>query len=205
MIYDVTLPISPGMIIWPGDPAVEYQRLDGREVISRWCMGSHTGTHVDAPCHYIEGAATVDRLDSERLIGPCRLLDLSGVPLVTADILRRFSLKGIKRLILRTANSEMWRRQAKTFDYDFVGLSGCAAEYLIESGLELIGVDGLSVEPYDSSDQVHLLLLEAGIVIIEGLALADVPEGEYLLICAPLLLKDGDGAPARVFLSRPEA
>lgn len=201
MIYDVTLPVRPGMTTWPGDPpVVACRRTEGREVVSEWCMGNHTGTHVDAPCHYIDNAVTVDRLDPEVLVGPCRLIDLSGVSLVTADALQRHSLTGVRRLLIRSANSETWRRQPEAFDYNFIGLSNCAAEYLIEGGLELVGVDGLSVEPYDSAGRVHEALLAAGIIIVEGLSLAGVPEGEYTLICSPLPLKDEDGAPARVFL-----
>lgn len=199
MIYDVSLPLSPALVAWPGDPPIERERFGDEVKISRWCLGSHAGTHVDAPAHFSLGA-TVDQLDPAALIGPCRVLDLTDVPLITADVLASHDLSGVERLLLRTRNSRQWAEDPTAFDPDYVGLDEAAAQILLAMSVKLLGVDGLSVEPEDGDGRVHELLLSAGVIIVEGLNLSAVPAGDYGLICAPLRLEDADGAPARVFL-----
>jgi len=199
MIYDVSLPLSPALVAWPGDPRIERESFGDEVKISRWCLGSHAGTHVDAPAHFSLGA-TVDQLDPAALIGPCRVLDLSDVPLVTAKVLEDHDVSDLSRVLLRTDNSRHWDKDSTTFDPNFVGLDETAAWLLLESGVKLLGVDGLSVEPEEGDGRVHELLLHAGVVIVEGLNLSAVPAGDYELICAPLRLEGADGAPARVFL-----
>lgn len=201
MIYDITLPLSPDLVRWPGDPAIEVATFSYEAVrISRWTLGSHAGTHVDAQAHFSAGPQTVDQLAPEILLGPCRVVDLSDVSRITADALSRHNLKGVERVLLRTRNSLHWLAGTTTFDEQFVGLDISAAQYLRDLGVKLIGVDGLSIEPYGGDGQVHATLLGAGIIIVEGLSLANVPAGEYQLVCAPLKLMGADGAPARVFL-----
>jgi arylformamidase len=168
--------------------------------ISRWTLGSHAGTHVDAPVHFSCGAKTVDQLDSAVLLGPCRVLDLLDFDRVTAAILQAHHLAGVDRLLLRTRNSLHWAENATLFDEEFVALDVDAARLLVASGVKLVGVDGLSVESFRGNSGVHETLLNADIIILEGLNLAEVPAGDYQLICAPLLLHGSDGAPARVFL-----
>lgn len=199
MIYDVSLPLSPALAAWPGDPRIERETFGDEVKISRWRLGSHAGTHVDAPAHFSLGA-TVDQLDPAALIGPCRVLDLPDVPLITADVLAAHDLIGVERLLLRTCNSRRWVEDPSTFDPDFVGLDEGAARTLLGLGIKLLGVDGLSVEPEDGDGRVHERLLRAGVVIVEGLNLSAVPAGVYELVCAPLRLEGADGAPARVFL-----
>lgn len=201
MIYDVTLTLSPALAGWPGDPPIACtgSTVDGARV-SRWTLGSHAGTHVDAPAHFIAGGRTVEEIPPSCLLGPCRMLDLGDAPLVTAAVLAGDDLSGVERLLLRTRNSRHWQRKPTAFDRDFVGIDPGAARALLAAGIRLLGVDGLSVEPWSGQGDVHALLLGAGMVIVEGLALAGVPAGDYQLVCAPLKLKDGDGAPARVFL-----
>lgn len=200
MRYDVTLPISSTLAVWPGDPAVQCEAFGETVKGSRWTLGSHTGTHVDAPTHFSAGPGTVDAMDPAVLVGPCRVLDLGEVPLVTADVLAEHTLTGITRVLLRTRNSQHWVVDATTFDTTFVGLDESAARWLLAQGVRLLGVDGLSVEPYQGNGVVHTLLLGAGVILLEGLALAAVPAGDYQLLCAPLKLHGADGAPARVFL-----
>ncbi|HOF89963.1 MAG TPA: cyclase family protein [Armatimonadota bacterium] len=201
MRYDVTLAISPAMAVWPGDPPVTAEHLDvGTVRVSRWCLGSHAGTHVDAPRHFSAGPGTVDALDPDALIGPCRLLHLPDVPRVTAAALAAHPLAGVSRLLLRTRTSEHWRRAPHVFPEDFVGLDPSAARLLRDLGVQLVGIDSLSIEAPPITGEVHTTLLGANIILLEGLALAAVPPGDYTLLCAPLKLQGADGAPARVFL-----
>ena len=201
MIYDVTLTLSPELAGWPGDPPVEMTSIEVEGTrVSRWMLGSHAGTHVDAPVHFFAGRETVDALDPRMLLGPCRVLDVQEFPQVTADILALYDLRGVERLLLRTRNSSHWAVDPKTFDRSFIALDATAAQAVLDAGIKLLGVDGLSVDPYESAGEVHQLLLEAGVILVEGLALDAIPAGDYRLICAPLKLAGSDGAPARVFL-----
>lgn len=200
MIYDITLPLSPELVVWPGDPPIARECFGERVKVSRWSLGSHAGTHVDAPLHFSAGPGTVDQMDPAALLGPCRVLNLPDVPLITADLLTNHNLLGVERLLLRTRNSLRWQQDTHTFSTDFVGLDAGAAHVLLALGIKLIGIDGLSIEPYGGNGEVHELLLGAGFIVLEGVNLADVPAGDYQLICAPLRLLGADGAPARVFL-----
>jgi arylformamidase len=203
MIYDITLPLSPELVAWPGDPQVAVERFGDEVKISQWTLGSHAGTHVDAPAHFSAGPLTADQLDPEILIGPCRVVDLPDVPNITAEMLEKQHLIGVERLLLRTRNSLRWQRDTASFDPEFVGIDTMAARLLLELGIKLIGIDGLSIEPEANEGQAHELLLGAGVIIVEGLNLAEVPAGEYQLVCAPVKLVGSDGAPARVFLLAP--
>jgi arylformamidase len=200
MIYDVTLPIAPGMVVWPGDAPVSCVLKEGRVNTSQWTLGSHTGTHVDAQTHFSAGPGTVDGLPLDVLIGRCRLIDVGDVDTVTHKMLAEYQLAGTVRLLIRTRNSTRWVSDQVTFDPEQVALDTGAAEHLVELGIKLVGIDGLSVAPAGRGNNVHTALLEPAVIIIEGLNLAGVPEGEYDLICAPLKLQGCDGAPARVFL-----
>lgn len=201
MIIDVTLTISPELAHWPGDPSVEASSFGGEPVrVSRWTLGSHAGTHVDAQTHFSAGPQTVDQFDPAVLLGPCRVLDFPDAAVITADLLHAHDLTGVERLLLRTRNSRHWMEAPTTFDESFVGLDAGAAQVCLDCGVKLLGVDGLSVEPYHGNGAVHNLLLGAGVILLEGLNLAQVPAGAYQLVCAPLKLRGADGAPARVFL-----
>ncbi|HEY3415403.1 MAG TPA: cyclase family protein [Armatimonadota bacterium] len=199
-MYDVTLPLSPALARWPGDPAIEYTSLGDAITISRWTLGSHAGTHVDAPAHFFRDGASVDTLDPCLLLGPCRVLDIPDAPVITAELLAEYPLAGVERVLLRTRNSRQWEVDPTVFHRDFVGITAEAACLLLASGVKLVGTDGLSIDPYASTGAAHELLLGAGAIIVEGLALAQVPAGDYWLVCAPLRLQGADGAPARVWL-----
>lgn len=192
------------MATFPGDPAVrvEVVRDLARGDPYRLCalgLGSHTGTHVDAPRHFLDLAPGVDALDPEAMLGPCRVV---AVPesrrLITEAELP--SDPSIRRLLFRTSNSARWQAQEAYFP-DYVALAPAAARRLVERGVRLVGIDGLSVEN-DASGRypVHRTLLSAGVVVVEGLRLGAVPAGEYELSCLPLRIEDGDGAPARALL-----
>ena len=191
-IIDVSVPVWPGMITYPGDPKVRLERVssiaDGDVAnLSRLDLGVHSGTHVDAPLHFIEGAPGVEALPLDVLVGPCVVVD----GLEPAAVPR-----GAERVLFKTPNSRLWEREE--FSEDFVKLDGQAARALVERGVRLVGIDYLSI----GDEEVHHVLLDAGVVPVEGLDLRGVEPGPYRLVCAPLKLVDSDGAPARVLLLR---
>lgn len=208
-IYDVTVPIFNELPTWPGDPAVEIS--DWRSLsagdgvnVSMLNFGAHTATHVDAPAHFIEGAAKVESLDLEVLIGEAEVV---AVPEDRHVIDEEFVLancpNGAARIIFKTRNSAFWSEAPPVFHEDFTYLDLKAAETLVQRGMKLVGIDYLSIEKFASpKHETHLALLSHGVVILEGLNLSDVPAGKYELICLPLRLRNnkGDGAPARVVL-----
>jgi arylformamidase len=199
---DVTVPIHPGMVVYEGDPPVEVtaalslERGDPANV-SRLALGSHTGTHVDAPRHFVPGGAGVDRLSPEALIGAARVLACPPGPIAAATVAGRAG-RG-ERLVLKTGNSALWTRGRFAADYQALTLD--AARALAQAGVGLVAIDYLSIEAFAAPGHpVHRCLLEAGVVVLEGLDLSDVEPGPYELCCLPLRLRDGDGAPARALL-----
>ena len=191
-IVDVSVPVRPGMVTYPGDPEVRLERVSSiaeGEVanISRLDFGVHTGTHVDAPVHFVEGAAGAEALPVDVLVGPCLVADGLEPAAVPA---------GAERVLFKTPNSRLWERQ--DFANDFVKLDGEGARALVASGVRLVGIDYLSI----GDEEAHQVLLEAGVVALEGLDLRGVEPGPYRLVCAPLKLVGSDGAPARVLLLR---
>lgn len=200
-IIDISIPISPTMPTWPGDPAVRLiphgsPATEGFHV-SELTLGTHTGTHVDPPAHFFPGAATVDQLALEALIGPAVVADVcAGDGPVEAADLAPVDLEGTTRLLLRTSSTpwpehpEHWR-----------GLSAGASELLVAKGVELVGIDSLSIdEPSSGTFPAHRILLAAGTVIVEGLDLSNVQAGPAELCCLPLAITGADGAPARAVL-----
>jgi arylformamidase len=203
-IYDVTVPISKDLVIYPGDPPVKIERKsvinkDGaKSNLSRYSFGSHTGTHIDPPAHFIEGGMTVDRLPLELLIGRARVVEVTASRIDEA-VLEEFDFTADVRVLFKTRNSYLWGR--KEFVEDFVHITPGAARYLVNEGIKVVGIDYLSVEKYGVEEpETHLTLLGGGALIIEGLDLREVEPGDYEMICLPLKVKDGDGAPARVVL-----
>jgi arylformamidase len=198
------------MLTWPGDPAVELDpakriaRGDAANV-SLLRLGTHTGTHVDPPFHFIDGAATADELDPAVLVGRATVADLRAI---TGNVgpaeLEALALDdGTERLLLRTPNSDLWRNGSDIrFPDHYTALDPEGARWCVEHNVRLVGTDFLSIEEKGAEGHpTHVTLLEAGVVIVEGLDLHDVDPGVYTLICAPLKIGGGDGAPARVFLT----
>ncbi len=195
-IYDVTRALSDDVIIYPGDIVPRFREIDtGQYRVTDMTLGSHTGTHIDAPSHYIEGGQTVDRIPLDRLTGPARVLDCSDVEeFITPD--RIFGrLKGARALLLKTWFSEM-----QEFDPGYPALSIEAADLVAGAGITCIGTDAPSIESYRGDGSVHRRLLGCGTVILELLDLSGVPEGEYFMAALPLRLRGLDGSPARVIL-----
>ena len=205
-IYDVTVPIRSGMPIYEGDPPVKIEAASSLASgdsanVSFLHFGAHTGTHVDAPAHFIEGAAKIDSLSLDILIGPVRVIHVAEDRTeIDSEFLSSCDLENVERIIFRTRNSGFW---LSGFRKDFTHLLPEAAEMLVNRGVKLVGIDYLSIEKFHSGHhRTHIALLSRGVVIVEGLNLSDVPAGDYELICLPLKIAEGagDGAPARVVL-----
>lgn len=208
-IWDISVTISPTLPTWPGDPKAIVERVSAiakgaNANVSRMDMGVHTGTHVDAPLHFIDGTSAVEAMNLEVLIGPARVVQVGDeVNVITREVLEGLDIPAsTSRLLFKTHNSYYWANQVQEFQTDFVGIDESGSKYLVEKGVRLVGVDYLSVAPYKQSRPTHQILLGANIVIIEGLDLSAIQPGEYQLICLPLKIEGSDGAPARAVLIR---
>lgn len=206
-IFDISLTISPTLPTWPGDPGIELEQTEsmdkGGDVnVTRMNMGVHTGTHVDAPHHFLNDKRTVEQLALDVLTGPCYVVQLpDGVEAITSEVLARTEITpDMKRILFGTRNSRLWSKGETKFQTDFVAITEDGAEWLVEHGVQLVGVDYLSVAPYEDSTPTHEVLLKAGVVVVEGLNLSQVMRGFYELYCLPLKIAGSDGAPARAIL-----
>jgi arylformamidase len=205
-IYDISLTISPGLIVWPGDPTVELKQVTfipkGDSCnISHIAMSVHTGTHVDSPYHFLNDGKTVETLPLEVLVGPAYVIQVpDAVDRLTAEVLTQANIPvDAERILFKTRNSAFWGRE-RTFQEGFVAITADGAEWLVKRDLRLIGMDYLSVAPFGEATTTHQTLLRRGIVLLEGVNLSEVPAGRYDLYCLPLKLSKSDGAPARVVL-----
>jgi arylformamidase len=206
-ILDVSLPISSDLPVWPGDPAIvlERYRSMGQGNASndtRLACSVHSGTHVDAPAHFLEKAATVEQLSLGILIGPALVAELPEADVITAESLNALAIPSeTTRLLFKTKNSVLWAAPNPHFNPDYAALSAEAARWIVRKGIRLVGIDYLSIQKFnDPEPSTHAILLEAGTVIVEGLNLQKIKPGSYQLICLPLKLSGSDGAPARVVL-----
>lgn len=202
-IYDVTVPLAPGMLTYPGDPPFEIEPV--HEVgeapfrLSRMVLTTHSGTHVDAPAHFLAGGATIDQLPLEILLGKARVVELSTRERVDRADLEALDLADDLRVLLKTRMSGQMLKAG--YQEDHLYLTVDAAHYLAQAGLKLVGFDYLSIDRFGSADfPAHHALLEAGVVLVEGLDLSEVEAGEYEMSCLPLRVGGGDAAPARVVL-----
>lgn len=201
-LYDCSRRLNPQMPVFPGNkpPVLKWLRNmkdGGKNNLSAIELGSHTGTHADAPFHFIAEGKTLDDLPLDTFVGPCRVAALLDVPVVTQAALETLRPRNGEILLLKTKNS--LEEQLRPFHADYVGLDIDAGRYLARCGVKTIGVDYLSVED-QSPDVVHQAILGAGIGILEGLYLKDVPEGDYFLCAAPLKVDGAEGAPCRAIL-----
>jgi arylformamidase len=202
---DISVPIRDAMIHWPSDPLVSIKRVEDIEKgdtanVSAISMGAHSGTHVDAPIHFIKEGKGVDHVSLDTVIGRARVIEISDTESIKPEELARHRIRRGERILFRTENSShVW--QKNEFVEDFVFISDTAADFLVDRGVRLIGVDYLSVGSFNhGGSYVHKTLLGSGIWIIEGLNLSNVTAGKYDLICLPLRIVGGDGAPARAIL-----
>lgn len=210
VVYDVTRPLSLTLPVYPGDPLIEIVPIaqctwGDTANVSRLVLTSHSGTHIDAPRHLFDDGTTLDRLDIEVLIGNVRVVELTDTRHITPAGLADLDWSNISRVCFKTPNSELWALPG--FQTDYLALTLETAQQLVRHQVKLVGIDYLSVDAFDADTfPVHRTLLSAGVVILEGLDFRGVPAGDYELIALPILLQDGDGAPARVILrSLPES
>jgi arylformamidase len=206
-IIDISVAIQPGMIVYEGDPDVFMERVKtiaggSSANVSRLDFGVHSGTHIDAPVHFIDGARGAETLPLDALIGPVVVADATAATdHLDASAIERLAIPpGTERLIIKTRNSALWDRAL--FSPDFVGITGDAASLLVVRGVRLVGIDYLSIGPKGNGVPTHVALLEAGVVILEGLDLRGVEPGLYDLACLPLKIVGSDGAPCRAVLIR---
>lgn len=206
-IIDLTIPIREGMPVWAGDPAprIRYKRsfeAGDRNNVTEATIGLHTGTHMDAPKHFIPGAGGMETLSLDTLIGPARVIEIENPDRVEAGELRGKNIEGASRFLIKTRNSAS-RWWEKPFDRAFCHMTEEAARLLLDAGMKLLGVDCLSVDGHAAAiadAPVHNLLLPAGVVLLEGLNLSEAAPGDYELFALPALFEDRDGAPARAVL-----
>ena len=206
-IFDITLPIHPRMLHWGRRPEVEIvESIAGGDAsnVTRWRLGAHTGTHVDAPAHFVDGATPIDKVSLHSLIGPALVVDMTQV---TGDItvadLTAAGVSGQRRVLFKTSNSAGPLKEPERAP-SWVGLSPEAARMLIDDGVELVGIDYLTIESHTRTDtwDAHHALLGAGVLILENADLDGVPAGAYELVCLPAKLVDADGSFARAVLIR---
>jgi arylformamidase len=202
-LIDISMPLADGMVHWPGDPPPRITRLadvgDGDAcTLTALSMSAHTGTHVDAPRHYLRGGRTVDDMPLAGLLGSARVIEIADAQEVTVQELLGQRIRRGDRVLLKTRNS-LLANNPRRLTGDYVALAPEAARWLVERSVASVGIDGLSVDPPGSSD-AHVALLAAGVWIIEGLRLAGVAAGRYELICLPLRLAGAEGSPARAVL-----
>jgi arylformamidase len=207
-IYDISVPLSATTPTYPGDPAIAIKslsELDGGDAanVSLINFSAHSGTHVDAPAHFIAGGSKVEALPLESLMGQATVLELpTDVTAIDADFVSNNCSQDLARVLFKTRNSSFWNNAEAGFRTDYTYLEPDAARRLTEMGIKLVGIDYLSIEQFASNHETHRILLSSGVVILEGLDLRNVPAGHYELICLPLRIAggSGDGAPARAVL-----
>lgn len=199
MLTDISRPIHSGMALYPGNPPVVFDKVSEAtatsSALTAITLGSHTGTHIDAPSHIQNGALGIEAYSLEQLIGEAQVIDLSQVSSVisAADLPDTQGL----RILIRTRNSQ---ENIDEFDSAFVALDESAAQELVKRGVKLVGIDGPSIKKKGVRDRTHEILLDAGVIILEGLWMPDVQEGMYELLCLPLPVKNIDGTPVRAIL-----
>lgn len=208
-IYDVSVALSATTPTYPGDPKIKI--IDWATLaaghpanVSLLHMGAHSGTHVDAPAHFIEGGARVESLALSTLVGKAQVIEVpSEVSVIDEGFVARECRDDSERILFKTRNSDFWNAPENVFRIDYTYLDAAAAQVLVDLGTRLVGIDYLSIEAYESKTfATHHLLLSSGVVVLEGLDLRTVTPGTYELICLPLKIAggSGDGAPARAIL-----
>jgi arylformamidase len=206
-IFDVTVPITNSMAVWPGDPAMNNHLVaaieNGDEAnVTAIHMSAHTGTHIDAPRHFVENGDGIESLHLSTLLGEVEVVEIdSNVDHIDVDTLAGLNKERWKtRVLFKTRNSRLRLIEKQSFDQAFTALLPEAANYLVNRGVKLVGIDYLSIAPFENGMDTHLAFLKNNVIVIEGLNLSDVSAGIYNLIALPILLENGDGAPARVLL-----
>jgi len=206
-IIDISVGLEKGIPIWPDSHGIDFKQsssLSMGDLANVTCvsMDVHTGTHVENSLHFISDGDSIDKISLEILIGPVNIVYLPDVNIITAMDLEKLDLpKDEKRLLFKTSNSDIWKRKEKTFQKDYVGLDSGAALWIAKSGIELVGIDYLSIAKFDETVEVHQILFKNKVIILETLNLSHVDPGIYQLTCLPLKFLTTEAAPARVILT----
>jgi arylformamidase len=206
--YDISVPLKQGMPYFPTDPVppkiyrMTDRNLGGPVTMSMLEIISHTGTHIDSPLHFIPDGSTISDMPLDATIGPCKVIEIKDKDSIKAAELKQHDIRKGDRVLCKTANSPGWY-QAQKFIEDYVYLDDDGADYLAEQGIILFGLDNITIGSYRRIENIghdHTTLLGAGIYVLEGLTLEGVPQGEYELLCLPLLMYNGDAGPCRAIL-----
>lgn len=209
-IFDISIPITTKMVVWPGDPRVFISKLSSIEIgddanVSQISMSVHTGTHIDAPHHFINNGKTIEQVPLEKLVGKAYVMSFADeIKVINRQALETHpqidKLGNCKKVLFKTSNSSNLEIEQGDFSEDYVGVDKSGAQFLISFDLDLIGLDYLSVACFKDTEQPHQIFLNNEIVLLEGINLSEVPDGFYDLYCLPLLISGSDGAPARTIL-----
>lgn len=206
-IYDVSVPISAALPVWPGDVPIVVDRgqkiEEGADAnLTHIAMGAHTGTHVDAPWHFVANGSKMEDMPLDVLVGTAVVIELpESVTLITEEVLKGIEWPAdCERVLFKTSNSALWHKSHLEFEKGFVGIDVTASRFLVEKKVKLVGLDYLSVAPFGHGKPTHEILLGAGLVLLEGLDLTGVKAGKYMLCCLPMKLTGAEGAPARTIL-----
>ena len=207
-LIDISLPISAHSVVWPSAPRPRLERrlsIDRGDSVndSNLFMNVHTGTHIDAPLHHIRDGKSVDEIQPDTLVGEAWVLDMGEHRRLTTHLLEQcWPSANVRRVLFKTKNSRLWGTSSEEFASDYSALAEDTGEWLVDRNVSLVGIDYLSIQLFGDSPTVHKVLLEAGVVLLEGLNLSNVVAGRYELMCLPLKLRGADGAPARAVLRR---
>ncbi|MHC4213528.1 MAG: cyclase family protein [Planctomycetota bacterium] len=206
MIYDITVAMESDVPVWPGSERmglISISNLDEGDQfgVSKLTCDVHTGTHVDAPSHVLKFGSNVEELSLDTMLGTCFVAHLPElIHISTSELVNLEMPSDTIRLLFHTDNSRLWSLGETEFNKNYCALTEDAARWIVDHGIRLVGIDYLSVQPYSGNDLVHQILLEAGVVVLEGLNLTGISSGNYELICLPIKLRGAEGAPARVVL-----
>lgn len=204
---DITFPISKRLPLWPNSIGFSYKwhlkMPDAGNNLSSIEIDNHTGTHIDAPLHFIENGKAIDELDLNKLIGEVNVAEIRGIRSISADDLNKAGIPdSCKRLILKTDNQEYWDRDETIFQEDFCALDQTGAQWIVDRGISFIGIDYLSIQRFHDGPETHHILLNAEVVIVECLNLKEVISGKYEMMCLPIKLEGLEGAPVRAILKK---
>lgn len=207
MLIDISVPLSPQLPVWTGENQLAISQKasikNGEDAnVTFLEVGSHTGTHIDAPLHFVDGGKTTEEIPLEKLVGPCQVLDFQGLEKITADDLQsKFAnAKPAEKLLFKTDNSRLWDNPKHEFYLDYCALTADASQWCVDNGVHLVGIDYLSIQRYYDPIDTHVILLSNEVVIVENLDLREVEPGEYRLICLPLKIEGVEGTLARAVL-----
>ncbi len=205
-LIDISVPINPRLPVWPGEPqpniTQKMSMSEGADAnVTHFAVGNHTGTHIDAPLHFVKDGKSTIEIPLEKLVGPCQVVNCCGKKSITAADLTALHLpSNTKKLLFKTDNSRLWQDPTHQFQEDFCALTLDAAQWVVDNGIHLVGIDYLSIQLFHDNFETHVILLSNETVIVESLDLREVEPGTYRLICLPLKIEGVEGTLARAIL-----